>query len=43
MEGLFTRTPRPSPDMIEMRKVRARELGYDPAKLEFPEQSQRAP
>ena len=41
--SFFTRTPRPSPEMIEMLKVRTRELGYDPGKLEFPTQFQRNP
>ena len=36
--SLFTRTPRPAPATVEMLRQRTRELGYDPAKLEFPTQ-----
>jgi apolipoprotein D and lipocalin family protein len=34
--SLFTRSPRPPPALVELLKNRARELGYDPARLEFP-------
>ncbi len=34
--SVFTRTPRPSPEVVEMLKGRTRELGYDPGRLEFP-------
>ncbi len=36
--SLFTRAPRPAPDMVERLRRRTRELGYDPGKLEFPTQ-----
>jgi len=36
--SLFTRSPRPASDTVEMMRRRTRELGYDPAKLEFPAQ-----
>jgi len=36
--NLFTRSRTPSPATVEMLRQRTRELGYDPAKLEFPVQ-----
>ncbi len=34
--SLFTRSPRPSPQALDMLTARARQLGYDTRKLEFP-------
>ncbi len=36
--SLFTRSPRPSQSDVESLTKRARELGYDASKLEYPEQ-----
>ena len=36
--NIFTRDPRPSPELVTQLTARVRELGYDPAKLEFPAQ-----
>ncbi len=36
--SLFTRAPRPAPAQVQMLTGRAKELGYDVSKLEFPAQ-----
>jgi apolipoprotein D and lipocalin family protein len=36
--SLFTRAPRPSPDMVSRLNDRAKSLGYDIGKLEYPAQ-----
>ncbi len=37
MINIYTRDPRPSPDLVDKLKARTQALGYDVGKLEFPD------